>query len=325
MPVLVLFRKLPVLAIVVLFYAYPTLTKASLGLFACLHIDDASKEPFAEFALANHTSGYWVGDIQKECYEGWHKSWALGLGVPAVLLFCVCLPIGMGLFLFFNRSQCGDLSFREHFGFLYRNTEKRVWWEAVWAAQIVILTCISVFHFAIRTYYAILLFAFLFLIIAVLHMITQPCTEILLHRLQLGSMAALFCTSYCTLALFAVKGRRIGGAVPLAVSILLISINCVFLLCCMYIILRCTSATFRGWADSVIQTLATVRSTAVTSMGQLRRQPIAAGAAVSGAPAGVSGTGAQTHNMPAGCLPHKRVMANPAFWTKLSHALRLHR
>jgi hypothetical protein len=179
MPALILVRKLPVLAIVVLFYAYPTLTKASLGLFASLQIDDASKGPYAEMALANHTLGYWVGDIQKECYVGWHKSWALGLGVPAVLLFCVCLPVGMGMFLFLNRERCGDLSFREHFGFLYRNTEKRVWWEAVWAAQIVILTCISVFHFAIRTYYAILLFPFLFLAVAVLHITAQPCTEVL--------------------------------------------------------------------------------------------------------------------------------------------------
>ena len=94
-----LWRKLRVALLVVAFYAYPTLVKASLNFFACLRIDSKSKEPYPQYAVLNHTAGYWVQDIQQECFAGWHMDWALGFGVPAVVILCLNVPACLCLFL----------------------------------------------------------------------------------------------------------------------------------------------------------------------------------------------------------------------------------
>jgi hypothetical protein len=63
-------RKLPVTLLVVAFYAYPTLLRASLSFFACVRIDRVPPEvqlPGAT-ALLNHAAGYWVSDITQQCF-----------------------------------------------------------------------------------------------------------------------------------------------------------------------------------------------------------------------------------------------------------------
>jgi len=85
-----LVAKLPVMCIVVLFFAYPCLVRVSLGFFACLPLDnaDAASDPYPGYAIANASQGYWVHAMQQACWEGWHRNWAAGLGIPCTLLFC---------------------------------------------------------------------------------------------------------------------------------------------------------------------------------------------------------------------------------------------
>ena len=123
-PVLLVVRKLPVTLLVLAFYAYPTMLRASLSFFACLRIDRVQPEvqlPSGATAPLNHTHGYWVSDIQQHCFAGYHKGWALGLGVPSLLFWCVAVPVAMGVGLFLCRVKADSESFCEHFGFLYRS------------------------------------------------------------------------------------------------------------------------------------------------------------------------------------------------------------
>ena len=95
-PDLLVGRKLPVTLLVVAFYAFPTLSQASLSFFACLRIDQVPPEvqlPPGASAPLNHTAGYWVSDITQQCFAGYHKGWALGLGVPSVLLWCIAVHV----------------------------------------------------------------------------------------------------------------------------------------------------------------------------------------------------------------------------------------
>jgi hypothetical protein len=232
------FRHWPMVAIIVAFYAYPTLVKASLSVFACLPIDDASG-PDAEYAVRNHSKGYWVYDgLTKECYLGWHKVWALGVGLPATLVFCVLLPVSLFLFLWFSSNRVSYTAFREQYGFLYRNyADNRVWWEPIWMAQTVLLCTVSVFHFSIQAYYSVLLLGGLFVGSAVLQAVAKPYAERKLHLLQLAAMACLYSTAYCSLALFTVYGYNASSAAaPMAVSGLIIAINCAFILWSVYAI-----------------------------------------------------------------------------------------
>lgn len=243
-PALLLWRKVPVLAIVTVFYAYPSLLKVSLGFFACLRVDDASQGPYAEFAVANHTQGYWVGSTNQECYSGWHKGWALGLGLPAVLLLCVAVPAALWWFLAANHGRCADPSFRERFGFLYRDyTDTKVWWEATWALQTVLLTCIAAFHFSLQAYYSVLVLTLMFLGIAVLQAVARPYVHVQLHRAGLACMACLFSTSFWTLAVFTLEDFTPVPAVQTVIAVTLLTMNCLFIIWCSYGIIACASST----------------------------------------------------------------------------------
>ena len=250
-------RQWPMVAIIVVFYAYPTLVQASLSFFACLPIDDASG-PSAEYAVRNHSEGYWVYDgLNQECFMGWHKAWALGFGLPAVLIFCCLLPVSLFIFLWSSRSKVSHAAFREQYGFLYRiYAGNRVWWEPVWMAQTVLLSAVSVFHFSIQAYYSVLLLGGLFVGSAILQAIAKPYSERKLHLLQLAAMACLYSTTYCTLALFTVYGYHASSAAaPIAISVLMITLNCTFIVWSIYAV--ASAAVGRPIGLAAVQKVAT--------------------------------------------------------------------
>jgi hypothetical protein len=117
-PASLVLRKLPVTLLVLAYYANPTLARAAISFFACLRIDRVPPEvwlpPNATAAL-NHTAGYWVSDITQQCFTGYHMRWALGLGLPFILLWCIGVPVAMGVGLFLCRAKAEENSFREHF------------------------------------------------------------------------------------------------------------------------------------------------------------------------------------------------------------------
>lgn len=160
------------------------MVKAALSFFACVRTDDAAKGPYAQYAVRNHTGGYWMLDMSQECYSGWHKAWAFGLGLPAVLVLCVGVPVGMLWFLWSQRARTADPDFRECFGFLYRNyRDSRVWWEAIWAFQTVLLTVVAVFHYSIKAFYSMIILGIMLQGSAVLQAIAKPYAQPQLHRL----------------------------------------------------------------------------------------------------------------------------------------------
>ena len=243
----VVIRQLPVVAVVVLFYSYPMLVKASLSFFACVRIDDSSKGPYAQYAVLSHPAGYWLYDMSQECFVGWHKTWALAFGLPAVLVLCVGVPVGLAAFMHTKRTAAAAPAFRESFGFLFRNyTSNRMYWEAVWAAQTVLLTTVAVFHYTIKAYYSVVLLAIMFLGSAVLQAVARPCVAPKLNRLQLAASACLFLTAYCTLTLFTGGYEVASQAVPVLISVLLIILNTVFVLCCLVVIVWAATSTVRG-------------------------------------------------------------------------------
>lgn len=198
-----LISRLRVALIVVVFYAYPTLVKASLSFFACLRIDDADKQPYPEYAVLNRTAGYWVSDIQQECYAGWHKAWAFGLGLPAVLLLCFGVPVGLWWFLWANVKRASEASFEEIYGFLYRNYKSStLWWDAVWSAQTVLLTLLSVFHHSIGAWHALLLMCLFLFLSASLQQWKRPYTDTVLHRLHLAATQCLLLNIWLAMNLY---------------------------------------------------------------------------------------------------------------------------
>jgi hypothetical protein len=232
-------RKLPVTLLVVAFYAYPTLLRASLSFFACMRIDRVPPEvllPPGATAPLDHPAGYWVSDITQPCFVGYHKGWALGLGLPSALLWCIGVPVAMGLGLFLCRAKADTDSFREHFGFLYRSYKpNRMWWEAVWAARTVVLTGISVFAIPMERYFAVLSLLVVFLVSAALQSVFQPYAFPSLHRMHMVSTSCLMVTTLGALAMFAYEVQEsIALRLRIVIAVLVLVVNVTFVAWCIW-------------------------------------------------------------------------------------------
>jgi hypothetical protein len=246
--------KLPVMCIVVLFFAYPSLVRMSLGFFACLPLDNAhaASDPYPQYAIANASQGYWVLAMQQACWEGWHRNWASALGIPCTLLFCLVVPCALIGSMAWNKKRLNQHSFRSRFGFLYRNfRESRCWWEGVLAVQTMLLVSVAVFRYTLGGYFSMLLVNVMFGMSAALQLLFKPYASPKLHRLQLSAIACLYITSYFALSLFSVDVHS-----PLrykeVISGCVLLINACFLGWCCFLILKESQPIVARWAAALL-------------------------------------------------------------------------
>jgi hypothetical protein len=234
-----LVRKLPVTVMVLGYYSYPTLARVAFSFFACLDIDKPlsalSDVPVGATAPLSHRWGYWVSSIDQKCFAGYHLGWSLGLGVPFVLLWCVLVPVAMGVGLYLSKGRVNDASFREHFGFLYRTYKPEcMWWEAVWVARTVVLTLISVFAFPMQRYFSVLSLLLVFWASAALQLYFRPYAHDTLHHMHLVSTACLAATTLGALAMFAYDIQESTAyALRIAITVLVFVINLAFVCWCL--------------------------------------------------------------------------------------------
>jgi hypothetical protein len=128
---------------VVLFFFMPSLLRTVFGLFACIPLDQPATWPYA----ANAFGSFRVYDTSSVCFgSGWHKSLALGVGVPLIALLCICLPAIVVYVTSSIFNNLGDVGFRHSWGFLTHSYRPRFcWWQAVVVWETAVLVAISVF------------------------------------------------------------------------------------------------------------------------------------------------------------------------------------
>ena len=195
-----LLARWPVVVLVVLYTFFASLVRVGLSFFACLHLDKSWEIDVGEEATATAAYGYWVYDMQQECLATWHKGWALGLGIPCVLIFCLGVPLAIVAGLVANKAELYEPAFRMHFGSLYRNyRSKCFYWEAVVAVQTLVLVGVAVFSNTVGPYYQLVIFAFLFSLSLVLQVWFRPFAFAKLHHLQLSAMGCLYVTAFISL------------------------------------------------------------------------------------------------------------------------------
>ena len=224
-----LLARLPVVVLVVLYTFFPSLVRVGLSFYACLHLDVSPA--VGEFANATAAHGYWVYDMQQECMAPWHKVWALGLGIPCVLIFCLGVPVVIVAWLVATKAKLYEPGFRLHFGSLYRNFRSRCfYWEAVVAVQTLVLVCVAVFSNTIGPYYLLVMFAFLFSLSLVLQVWFRPFAFAKLHHLQLSAMGCLYVTAFISLTFIDVGDSpgTVLKAYRFAMGIVLLLVNVAF-------------------------------------------------------------------------------------------------
>ena len=282
-----LLQKLPLMCIVTFFFAYPFLVRVSLGMFACVQLDIASNpnDPYPQFAVANASQGYWVHAMHQACFEGWHLPWALGLGLPCVLLFCVATPLALLIGLTVNKAKLQRADVKAHFGFLYRPyVEKRRWWEGLMTVQTMLLVLVSVFRYTLGGYYSALLVTLLFAGMATFQLVLKPFAARKLHVMQLVATGCLYLNGCIAQSLFTVDKesssvfKEVIGGIGVFLNLAFIGWNCYCILAesqqFMGRVLRAMKGACARWCPSVCGGNAANSSSTNSSSGLVKAETL---------------------------------------------------
>jgi hypothetical protein len=242
-------------SLVVLFFFYPTQVRVGLGMFACIPLDSPSSSDI--HAVANATYGYWVLDLQQACCQGWHKPWALGLGLSITLLFCFCVPVGIWSLLRVNKPKLYLQSFLP-IGFLSHNYKStRYYWEAVSTAQLAAVVAISVFRFNLGAYYATVLLNASYSLFFTVQYMFKPAAVRRLQYMQMVSFASLSSTTYIALTAFTVGEVAAPRLYSSIVGVFGLLVNVAFALWCCFEIVSAGSGFLKGLLQKVWACLGT--------------------------------------------------------------------
>ena len=217
-------------AMCIVFMFLPSWVNTALSLFTCITLDTPVEAPYQAEAVGS----WWVEDMSQLCYSrsGYHRGWALGLGIPLTLLFCVGLPAGVFLFMWFSRKQgkLQDMQFQEHYGFMYRLwKDDWCWWEAVVLLQTCALVMVSTFGFALGPFYQGIISATVLACVGMLLLAVKPFKCPAAGRVAVLSVCVLFFTAQVALTFIPYNSVGPPSAYGNVMGVLLILANIAFL------------------------------------------------------------------------------------------------
>jgi hypothetical protein len=253
-----------VLTVVVMLYMlHQSVTRASLELITCRNlgqlggaatrIDGTAMPPGDGGGCSTAEAELRVsGDLELCCTESSVKAFRLGLGIPAILLYALGIPVGALALLWLNRKQLGSRRVRATLGFLYVGYRPGAFfWETVVMARKALIGSIAVllapFGASIQAYASIFLVVGLIL----LQMSMNPFRHASLNWLEMGSLLSAFVTFECGLFL---TDPSSSDAIRLIATMGVLVMNLVTLLGIVGVVLWSQPCTKRAW-DRVSQIL----------------------------------------------------------------------
>jgi hypothetical protein len=215
----------------IVFMFLPVWVSTALSLFTCVPLDSPVQPPYEATAVGS----YWVEDMSQKCYNptGYHRGWALGLGIPLILLFCVALPAGVFVFMWYNRKQgkLGDSGFQKHYGFMFRLWRAQVcWWEAVVLLQTIALVMVATFGFALGPYYQVIVSAAVLALIAILLLVVRPFKCPATNKVAVLSVCVLYFTVYVALTFLPFNNVGPGPVYGNIMGVVILLANLAFLI-----------------------------------------------------------------------------------------------
>lgn len=214
--------------LVVLFMFLPSVSRNVFSFFACMQIDNPPAGPPYTAAAVGH---FWTLDLNAQCWVSYHRAWAYGLGLPCLLLMCVCLPAGILYKTLKNRHRMDDPHFIHHYGFLYRPYKVQYcWWEAVIVLETLVLVAISVFGTSLGPYFQGLIMNAALAIMAFLLLAFKPQAHHAAYRVSLYSMCCLLVTNYTALSFLPYENLQAGALYGVIMGALVLFVNVGFIL-----------------------------------------------------------------------------------------------
>jgi hypothetical protein len=224
-------------AMVVCFFFLPSILRSTFGWFACIPIDAPAAAPYAAGAVGS----FWLHDPDQRCYQGYHRAWAFGLGLPLLVLVCGLLPASILWVVLRNKQHLTDPAFMRHYGFLVRPyMHDYCWWEVAvlgqmvlliiinpckpYHLQMVLLIAVSVFSYSLRPLQDMVMI-FALTAVAVSLIACKPYAQPAAGRTMLLGVYCLLLTSLGMWSFSAFQGFVPGAAYRVAVGTLLLMVN----------------------------------------------------------------------------------------------------
>ncbi|KAG2436081.1 hypothetical protein HYH02_011592 [Chlamydomonas schloesseri] len=178
---------------------------------------------------AGYLYGYWVANMNQECYTGEHAAFFVPMGI-AVIVCCSILP---PLFTAISLSRTSleqrqyDGRTRLMYGFLYKPYKKSLfWYDSMMQLQVFGLVAVSVFGRVMLVEYQALLMLAVLLVFSSINVLARPLTSDSLNNLQFFSSAVLCST--IALSLYFVLGDYLpiaaGGEAAIALIIIVMNV-----------------------------------------------------------------------------------------------------
>lgn len=221
------------------FMFLPTWAHAAFSLFACIPLDVEALFPYSSEAVGL----YWTQDLSTQCYApgGYHKPWALGIGLPLLMLLCLALPVGLLVFLVISckHGRLSQASFRQQYGFLYRSWRQGVnWYEAVVVVQTNTLVLVGTFGYALGPYFHLLVITAALAFIGVLLLCIRPHKCAAAGQVSLQGVGVLCLTSFSALTFLTYRNITPPPGYSMAMGGVLLAAHLLFVLCTLWRLLR---------------------------------------------------------------------------------------
>ncbi|DBB03637.1 TPA: hypothetical protein ACH3X3_010969 [Trebouxia sp. C0006] len=250
-------RRILVSLLTVVFYYYPSTLTNTLSIFTCYRLDTpATLKKYPGNARAKWHGGYWLPDMQRPCWTGWHATHAVPLGV-VLMLGCICIFLLPILLLFKHRHKLKSTPLKYRFGFIYRPYRRRFWfWDSIVLMQTFALASAQVFALALSAYFHLTIMLMILVVGFAILAFFQPFEAPLSQNTQFAGMLAVLVTAVGCLYLIDTsnsietsKGRK---AALDADGVLLMLINVAFIIWMVFLVITAGRHEVKKTALSVM-------------------------------------------------------------------------
>ncbi|KAG2493238.1 hypothetical protein HYH03_008654 [Edaphochlamys debaryana] len=171
---LTLRQQLAVVALVAAFVLYPALMQVTLSIFAC-HTLDSGEGQYGAMQQATWSDGYWILDMNMECFTSVHNSRYVPLGAVCIILFVAAPTLVLMGLLWSKRRLLAEQGTLDTHGWLYRCYRPQLFfWACVVQVELLSLVIVELFGRNMAPYHQGLLFLCLLLALALANMAAAP-------------------------------------------------------------------------------------------------------------------------------------------------------
>ncbi|KAG2489781.1 hypothetical protein HYH03_011731 [Edaphochlamys debaryana] len=240
--------QLLMVTLIAMFVLYPALAQVSLSVFSCYLIDDGQGK-LGSFERATWPWGYWVRDMNQQCYSATHAAVWVPVGVVAVCVFCLGPPLASLVITFRRRRTLYEYHTVQTWGFLYKRYRPQYyWWASIQELQTLTLVIVDVFGRALPVVQQALLLLVGFTAISLVSMACAPLRSRLLVVCEFLSLGVLSLT--ITLGLFSIDRQISDESDDTVLGVCILVANCLLILFYAFALVRQGSERLRGMLRS---------------------------------------------------------------------------